>query len=292
MLYDGPSLYDGRAIVQIAVGLIDPSRNTKTGACIQVHTLLRDVDPITARRLGYAGSICGDCPLREGACYVVLINGVLMVWKSFHAGKYPDVSACDVLEHIRLSRWFLRGGAYGNQSAVPFEVTEQLLEAYYAGAGSHGHSSYLHDWRTCDQRHAAAAMASVETVEGALEAHRRGWRFYLSMLEEEAPAALEALADAGIVPTRCPYRADDPTTPQCRDCGLCDGKRGDDDRRAHIWNPAHGSASAMSAYKRMRKSLPVLAEPAPDLSPCCGAYTTWVDGTHCCKKCYGEVPLL
>ena len=262
VLYDGPSLYDDTPIVMIATGTGSPSRNDKVGASIQIWVLARDVDPITAHQRGLDGAICGDCPFREhDACYVTLRNGVLQVWKAFHRGGYPAVTDAgnpDVLEAVRQSRWFVRGGAYGNHSAVPFEVTEQLLEA----SGDRGHCLYVHDWQTCDQRFRHFAMASVETVAGALAADAAGWRFYLSLLPTEADSALAELAQAGLRVARCPYRKDDPTTPQCVDCKLCDGKKtttATADARAHIWNPAHGSAGVMAGFRRMRASLPVLA---------------------------------
>jgi hypothetical protein len=152
-------------------------------------------------------------------------------------------------------RRFLRGGAYGNHSAAPFEVTQQLIEA----GGHNGWCLYVHDWKTCDQRFRHVAMASCETVEQAIEADRMGWRYYLAILEEESEEALAALAAAGVKPSRCPHRADDPRTPLCVDCRLCDGKRDDNDKRAHLWNPVHGSGAVMKGFHRMRASLPVLA---------------------------------
>jgi hypothetical protein len=92
IIYNGPSLLDGKPIVVIATF---SNRNTKTGAVVQTYILRSDINPLEASKTGEDFSICGDCtmrgevttdPARKQAkgrrCYVNLGQGVLIVFKS------------------------------------------------------------------------------------------------------------------------------------------------------------------------------------------------------------------
>jgi len=99
VIYDGPSLLDGKPIVVIA---ITKSSNTKTGNEVQTIIMRKDIDPIAASRTGEDFTICGNCIHRgrphdgdsggakERSCYVMLLM-VLSVFKAYNKGLYPSV---------------------------------------------------------------------------------------------------------------------------------------------------------------------------------------------------------
>ena len=250
VLWVGPSEVDGKVIVLLATCLVSPSDNTKTGPMVQLLIMLVDEPPHEAVKSGHDKSVCGDCPARGGPtwknwCYVLVWQSILKIWKAFKRGAYPKGSVEDLIA----SRWSVRGGAYANHSSVPFEENEKIFSALRA-AGKKW-TLYEHDWRNCDQRLAKWAMASCETLSDAKEARRMGWRPYWACLPEDIRAAKEeALLE-------CPFRLDDPTTPQCADCGLCNGKK-EEDYRPGIFVPVHGANYKIENYNKMRESLRVI----------------------------------
>ena len=99
IIYNGPSLLDGKPIVVIATY---SNRNRKTGAVLQTYILRSDINPLEASKTGADFSICGSCPMRGEVttdparkiakgrrCYVNLGQGVLIVFKAFVRGVYP-----------------------------------------------------------------------------------------------------------------------------------------------------------------------------------------------------------
>jgi len=135
ILYRGPSEIDGLPIVAIATY---SNRNTKTGQVVQTYILREDINPLEASKTGQDYSICGDCPMRgkvttdpkrkiakNRKCYVNLGQGVLIVWKAYKRGVYPEASNC----RSELGKdKFVRIGTYGDPAAVPGIVWTQLLE--------------------------------------------------------------------------------------------------------------------------------------------------------------------
>ena len=132
IIYNGPSLLDGKPIVVIATF---SNRNKKTGAVVQTYILCRDINPLEASKTGADFTICGNCimrgevttdPVRKQAkgrkCYVNLGQGVLIVWKAFQRGVYKTGSARDMGRGR-----FVRVGTYGDPAAVPAHVWEELL---------------------------------------------------------------------------------------------------------------------------------------------------------------------
>jgi hypothetical protein len=100
IIYKGPSRIDGAPIVVLATY---SNRNTKTGAVVQTYILREDINPLEASKTGADASICGTCPLRGTPtsdparkqavgrrCYVNLGQGVLIVWRAYVNGVYPD----------------------------------------------------------------------------------------------------------------------------------------------------------------------------------------------------------
>ena len=101
----------------------------------------------------------------------------------------------------------VRFGEYGNMSSIPREVAEKLLKA------AKKWTLYEHEWRKPgNQWLKEYAMASVESVEAALEARAMGWRTF--RVKDPGEAAM----DGEVV---CPYETH---KIQCRDCLLCAGQ--------------------------------------------------------------------
>ncbi len=231
VVWEGRSLFDGRPIVAIATGLNSVSKNTKTGDMIQVWILPRWRSPLTALLSGSDESVCGDCPLRREACYVRVDAAPLSVWRAYQRGRYAP------LEIDRLAGRRVRLGAYGDPAAIPVSAWVPLLEV------CSGWTGYTHAWRTCDQRYREILMASCDTLEDRREARDRGWRTFRTRLEIEGLEAGEIA---------CPASAEGGHRSTCAECGLCDGSRGESDRRRDIAIVAHGTTGKVRGYGRMR----------------------------------------
>ena len=248
VLYEGPSALDGNPIVAIATCLVRPSNNDKTGPMAQLIIMRSDMHPIDAVNTGGDESVCGSCPARktkDNWCYVLVGKPVSQVYKAYKNGKYPKGAFKDLIQN----RWSFRHGSYGNPSALPYEVNEEIFEAL-AAAGKLW-TAYEHEWRTCDQRLSKYVMASCETPEGAAEAIEKGWRPYLACLPDEVDSSVKSL---GLV--RCPYRLHDPSTPQCAECKMCSGHS--HKMTAGIVAPVHGTNYKVTNYNKMRESLRII----------------------------------
>ncbi|MBM4438425.1 MAG: hypothetical protein FJ029_14630 [Actinobacteria bacterium] len=227
VFYRGPSLIDGAPVVGIVTLR---SVNEKTGDMMQTWILRADVHPVEAQRTGADAAVCGDCPHREAACYVVTGFGPAAVYRAFVAGSYPAADLADVLrEHPKA----VRLGAYGDPAAIP--------AAAWIGTAQHRRTGYTHRWRDP----AAAwlrplAMASVDSAAELAQAEAAGWRAFL-VVPAGAP-----------IPAHSPWRRRIVECPavthgaECRACRLCDGAR-DGDRRPHVAIRAHGAGAAKFA---------------------------------------------
>jgi hypothetical protein len=146
ILYQGPSLLDGKMIVVIAT--ITKS-NSKTGKMLQTYILREDINPMEASKTGQDFSICGNCPMRGEVttdpkrkiakgrkCYVNIAQGVLIVYKAFMRGVYAPLNADEAAELGRGA--MVRLGTYGDPSAIPGHYWETLL------TNSSGRTGYSH----------------------------------------------------------------------------------------------------------------------------------------------------
>ena len=123
IIYNGPSLLDGKPIVVIATY---SNRNTKTGKVVQTYILRSDINPLEASKTGEDYSICGNCPMRgeittdperkqaKGRkCYVNLGQGVLILsecetWTAYTHQKpwRPDIAMQSADSHTEaLMHW-------------------------------------------------------------------------------------------------------------------------------------------------------------------------------------------
>ena len=214
IIYNGPSLLDGKPIVVIATF---SNRNTKTGAVVQTYILRSDINPLEASKTGEDFSICGDCtmrgevttdPKRKQAkarrCYVNLGQGVLIVYKSFLRGVYQ--TADNVADRNTIGRGrFVRIGTYGDPAAVPADVWTDLL----AEADTFTAYSHQSGWRP------DIAMQSADNRAQAIAHWKAGRRTFRVIADlGELDKANEAL---------CPASKEAGRRVQCTACKLCKG---------------------------------------------------------------------
>jgi len=210
ILYEGPSLLDGKPVVVVAVY---SDRNKKTGRVVQTYVMRSDIDPREASKTGEDYSICGDCvmrgtptadPARKIAkgrrCYVNLGQGVLITWRAYKRGVYAHGDA----RTMGRGR-FVRVGTYGDPGAVPQATWDELLsEATTWTAYSHQSG-----WRP------DIAMQSADDLTTAQSHWRAGRRTF---------RVVPSLAD--VVPSRealCPASKEAGRRVQCTACKLCKG---------------------------------------------------------------------
>jgi hypothetical protein len=210
IIYNGPSLLDGKPIVVIATY---SNRNTKTGKVVQTYILRSDINPLEASKTGEDFSICGSCPMRGEVttdpkrkiakgrkCYVNLGQGVLIVFKSFLRGVYQEGDP----RTMGRGR-FVRVGTYGDPAAVPSEVWDELL------AECETWTAYTHQkpWRP------DIAMQSADSYDEA-KAH---WA--------EGRRTFRVIVDLGDIDkskeTLCPASKEAGRRVQCTACKLCKG---------------------------------------------------------------------
>ena len=216
IIYKGPSRIDGAPIVVLATY---SNRNPKTGAVVQTYILLDDenINPLEASKTGADVSICGTCPLRGTPtddparkqavgrrCYVNLGQGVLIVWRAYHKGIYPD--AQDPAARAALGRGrVVRVGTYGDPAAVPDHVWTDLLSE------ADTWTAYTHQkpWRP------DIAMQSADSHAEARDHWAAGRRTFRVI------TGLDDLDKAN--ETLCPASKEAGRRVQCAACRLCKG---------------------------------------------------------------------
>lgn len=220
--YEGPSLLNGEPIALI---LTFGSQNRKTGTMIQ-SWIIPQSDPVSTPDADL--SVCGDCPLREAACYVLKFRAPNQIQKTYLRGGYK------YLKREKLRNEILRIGSWGDPAAIPFEVWEKLL---LLTRNPTKYTGYTHQWRTCDPRFATICMASVETEEAMLEAQALGYKTFRVKDPTELKTPNETLClntTAGLT---------------CKNCLLCNGQG------TNVVVSAHGARGQVAAYQNFRKSL-------------------------------------
>jgi len=210
IIYNGPSLLDGKPIVVIATY---SNRNKKTGHVVQTYILRSDLNPLEASKTGEDFSICGNCtmrgevttdPQRKQAkgrrCYVNLGQGVLIVYKSYLRGVYKEGDARDMGRGR-----FVRVGTYGDPAAVPSHVWDELLSE----ADTWTAYSHQSGWRP------DIAMQSADSHADAIAHWKAGRRTFRVIKDlDHLDKAKEAL---------CPASKEAGRRVQCTACKLCKG---------------------------------------------------------------------
>ena len=209
VIYDGPSAIDGQRIIAVVTG-IRGSRNTKTGKMVQTYIIRPDMHPVQAVKTGADRSICGNCVHRgDGtgngrSCYVTLIHGPAVVYKSYARGIYPLASPEAVADVV--AGKMVRLGTYGDPAAVPIAVWEALISK------AAGWTGYTHQWRTAAAGWSRLVMASADTLSDAKEAWLRGYRTF--RVAQSATKGREI---------NCPASEEAGKRTQCAACKLCMG---------------------------------------------------------------------
>jgi hypothetical protein len=214
IIYKGPSLIDGKPIVVVATY---SNRNTKTGSVLQTYVMREDINPLDASKTGADYSICGDCQLRgeittdpkrkqaKGRrCYVNLGQGVLITWRAYKRGVYPDAQTQEARAALGRGR-VVRVGTYGDPAAVPQAVWTELL------AEAENFMAYTHQkpWRP------DIAMQSADSYAEARDHWRAGRRTYRII------TGLEQLDKSHEI--LCPASKEAGKRVQCTACKLCRG---------------------------------------------------------------------
>lgn len=209
VLYEGPSLIDGKPIVVIANGF-KGHENAKIGKMIQTWILRSDVHPFEALNNGEDFSICGHCKHRHfKSCYVNVMQGPAAVYRAYKAGRYAkyDISLLDIFRGN-----YMRLGAYGDPAAVPTKIWQLVCSV-----GS-GHTGYTHRWKQCDPALLNFCMASVDCIQEYKEAQKRGFRTFRIRLQDGPVMANEFV---------CPNSKEMGKKSNCGDCRGCSGLMSD-----------------------------------------------------------------
>lgn len=226
ILYQGPSQLDGSPIVAILTGLQSASANRKTGDMLQTWILRADVSPTSAVKSGEDASICGNCAHRgehgKGrTCYVTVVQAPTAVYRAFERGSYPRAA----MDHYRaINARPVRFGAYGDPTAIPFDVWANVLRFTSRWTG------YTHQWQ--DERFSAyqsICMASVDTEEEYRRAKLAGWRTFRVRHADTPKLATECI---------CPASDEGKHRTTCADCILC---KGNGSRAKDVVIVAHGT---------------------------------------------------
>jgi hypothetical protein len=206
VLYEGPSLIDGKPIVVIANGFQKKGKNGKIGDMLQCWILRSDIAPLDASSCGDDYSICGSCVNRHfRSCYVNLAHGPSHVYDAYKRGRYNEYNG-DILELFRDKQ--VRLGAYGDPASTPFHIWESICSVAYRTTG------YTHSWRTCEPALKEFCMASVDTIREKNTAVARGWRTFRVRLEEEEVKSDEIM---------CPASKEAGVKSDCSKCNGCNG---------------------------------------------------------------------
>jgi len=227
ILYEGPSLIDGKPIVVLMVG-IKRSRNKKTGAMAQTYILRSDISPVEAAKTLQDESVCGHCPHRQatgGSCYVNIAQGPNQVYKTYKQGKYkvedPRVAGAGLR---------IRVGTYGDPGAVPDYIWKELITNAIMWTG------YSHQVERSPEL-IGLCMASADTQEQAEKYQAEGWKTFRVKTVDEPLMHKEILClntTLGI---------------QCEECGVCDGKT------ANVAINVHGLAHKIKNFEKWQTEL-------------------------------------
>jgi hypothetical protein len=217
VVYDGPSVIDGKPIIVVLTGLDQSSANGKTGDLVQSFIIRSDVEPHTALKTGDDASVCGMCPHRpmlaratgDVPCYVKVHESVLSVYRAYRRGSYPRATSVDQVRAVLRGRK-LRLGTYGDPAAAPVELWALLVSL------SAGHVGYTHQWQSVgfDARAwSPLVMASADTAAEAAQAQSMGMRYFrVSIGVDRQPLEVT-----------CPASIEGGLKAQCSDCMLCAG---------------------------------------------------------------------
>lgn len=225
ILYKGISQLDNKTpIIVVATW---NSKNTKTGDMIQTWILHARVEPHKAIRSGSDAAICGDCKYRgkysyklkkwieQRKCYVQVHNAPLSVYRAYHRGKYKKA--------IPLPDIPIRVGAYGDPTAVPIQVWNEILEK-----SSFRSTGYTHQWKLFPE-FKRFLMASVDNPSEAIQAIKKGWRIFAV---QHSPNEYKNAFMGGLA--QCPASKEAGSLKTCSTCLACNGIQNGTNKTASI----------------------------------------------------------
>ena len=238
ILYEGPSKLDGKPIVVIATGLVNESKNVKTGAMVQTWILRQDMKPTDAVSTGEDYSICGDCQHRGTSCYVEVGRAPNQIWSAYNKGHYEELPR-------RLFKVFkgrkVRIGAYGDPAAVPTHIWQSIATHAAAVTG------YTHQWHKYHARGLRKfCMASIDAVAERLHAEARGFRTFRV---RKGGHNLDPLLKGEVI---CPASVEGGQKLTCEQCLACGGTGKNDNnrrRRGGITIIVHGSKGKVNQFE-------------------------------------------
>ena len=237
VLYQGPSLFDGRDVVVVAT---TKSRNAKTSDMVQTWVLLADVAPHHAVRSGDDATVCGDCIFRSGnGCYVRVGNAPRSVWAAWKRGRYVDISGDLTAIAAVGADLTVRLGAYGDPVAVPEEIWSALVSR------SKAHTGYTHAWRVAPRAFRSLVMASCDTESDRVRASLRGFRTFRVSDGTDAARLRGEMT--------CPASAEAGHRRSCADCHACDGTRGEGLTQRDVTIQLHGALASRARQAIARK---------------------------------------
>jgi hypothetical protein len=233
ILYEGPSLLDGKPIVCIVTGF-HASHNPKTGKMLQTWIIRSHINPVAAWKNGCDRSVCGNCIHRQiKTCYVEKTQAPNNVYKAYKRGRYEHLNVDNV-------RFFLgqklRIGSYGDPASISTEVWEKVIPFVSAVLG------YTHQHKTCDKGLKKYLMASCDTANDAKMAQKKGWRTFRLSLPWEKKTENEFT---------CPASKEGGQKTTCDKCLACGGTSAKIKKNPVI--EAHGSFGKGSRFVRIMK---------------------------------------
>lgn len=204
VIYEGSSMFDGQPIVVIVTGSRTPSSNPKTGLMLQTWIVRSDIHPMEALKSGDDFSICYNCdyrPDKDGknrACYVFM-PAVNNIWQEYKLGNYGTVPNYSLGLSARI-------GSYGDPTAVPIEVWENLIKEVPFVTG------YSYQWKNPKfQGFKRFCQASCHNEVEYQQAIALGWKAYV-VRPIGAPVPMGAV--------QCPAK---PYETTCASCKMCNG---------------------------------------------------------------------
>ena len=227
-IWEGSSIWNNQDICLMVTGL-KGGTNSKLGQnFVSAYVIPTAIDPWTAKKTGADAAACGDCLLRNGACYVS--RPFKKIWENY-VKPVPWIDDM-ALKTMKIQQRYLRLTAYGEIPFVNYGAVLPLMES------AARITAYTHQWRTAlAQPYKGSAMASVHSEKQALEAQAKGWYTYRVKLKDEP------LMDNEIL---CPYQASDGMI-QCQNCLLCDGCS------QNIAVNVHGVGGKVEAFQKLKR---------------------------------------
>lgn len=227
IIYEGPSAFDGKPIAAIATGIKRKSKNSKTGAMVQIWIISKELSPYDTSKTGGDAANCGDCRHRHslgGGCYVDLLRAPNSVYNCYKRGGYETINAATLAHLANLK---VRLGAYGDMFAIPYNPLSNFLKHVKKRTG------YTHAWQNLDKRSLKLArkyfVASVDSEEELDRANILGlstFRVKSTKDNKIMPKEIECLNTTKEI--------------ECADCLLCSGRDTMKVRARNIYIDAHG----------------------------------------------------